>query len=106
MLAIPDQSPEFLAKSPRGKVPFLGTSQGFINEADAILDYLGFPESSPLLLFVGPYDRGLVALALPETVVRPPLEAGIDRLDSIALARRAEWHWMFTATGSAVMCVG
>lgn len=40
VLTFPEQTPEFLARSPRGKVPFLGTPQGFINEADAILDYL------------------------------------------------------------------
>ena len=38
VLTFPEQTPEFLGRSPRGKVPFLGTPQGFINEADAILD--------------------------------------------------------------------
>jgi glutathione S-transferase len=40
VLTYPDQSPEFLAKSPRGKVPFLQAPQGFINEASVILEYL------------------------------------------------------------------
>ena len=40
VLTFPDQSPEFLAKSPRGKVPFLQTSQGYINEASVILEFL------------------------------------------------------------------
>jgi glutathione S-transferase len=40
VLTYPDQSPAVLAKSPRGKVPFLETPQGFINEASVILDYL------------------------------------------------------------------
>ena len=40
VLTIPDQSPEFLAKSPRGKVPCLETAQGFISEASVILEYL------------------------------------------------------------------
>jgi len=36
----PSQEPEYLAKSPMGKMPFIETSQGFISETDAILDYL------------------------------------------------------------------
>jgi glutathione S-transferase len=43
--ARPSQEPDFLAKSPMGKVPLLETSQGFLSETDAILDYLD--ESSP-----------------------------------------------------------
>jgi len=42
----PSQEPEFLLKSPMGKVPVLETQQGFISETDAILDYLddAFPQ--------------------------------------------------------------
>jgi len=40
VLAMPDQSPEFLAKSPRGKVPCLETPQGYLNETSVILEYL------------------------------------------------------------------
>lgn len=36
----PSQEPDFLAKSPMGKVPLLETKQGFLSETDAILDYL------------------------------------------------------------------
>jgi glutathione S-transferase len=36
----PSQEPEFLAKSPMGKVPVLETEHGFLSETDAILDYL------------------------------------------------------------------
>jgi glutathione S-transferase len=38
--ARPSQEPDFLAKSPMGKVPLLETTQGFLSETDAILDYL------------------------------------------------------------------
>lgn len=43
----PGQDPEFLAKSPMGKIPVLETPQGFLTETDAILDYLeeAFPDS-------------------------------------------------------------
>ena len=40
VLTFPDQSPEFLAISPRGKVPVLQTPQGYLNEASVILEYL------------------------------------------------------------------
>lgn len=36
----PSQEPEFLKKSPMGKVPLLETDRGCISETDAILDYL------------------------------------------------------------------
>jgi glutathione S-transferase len=44
----PSQEPEFLAKSPMGKVPVLETEHGFISETDAILDYLddAFPRQA------------------------------------------------------------
>ena len=50
VMTIPAQTPEFLAKSPRGKVPVLGTPQGFINETMAILQYLeDLGQGKPLL---------------------------------------------------------
>jgi glutathione S-transferase len=46
----PDQAPEYLAKSPMGKVPCIETEQGFLCETTVILDYLeaAYPEK-PLL---------------------------------------------------------
>lgn len=49
VLAIPDHSEAFLAKSPRGKVPTLETPQGFIAEASVIMDYLEDLGGKPLL---------------------------------------------------------
>src|SRR5215208_758621 len=40
VLTYPDQSAAFLTKSPRGKVPFLETTEGYISEASAIIEYL------------------------------------------------------------------
>jgi glutathione S-transferase len=40
VMTLPAQTDEFLAISPRGKVPALGTPKGYVNETDAILDYL------------------------------------------------------------------
>jgi len=38
--ASPGQSPELLAMSPMGKVPFLETEHGFLTEANVIIEYL------------------------------------------------------------------
>jgi len=60
VLTFPEQTPEFLARSPRGKVPFLGTPQGFINETDAILDNLEDIGPSRRLLPEDPQARATV----------------------------------------------
>lgn len=46
----PNQEPDYLGKSPMGKIPCLETDDGFLTETSAILDYLEerFPEH-PLL---------------------------------------------------------
>jgi glutathione S-transferase len=66
VLAIPDQSPEFLAKSPRGKVPLLETPQGFLNETDAILDYLEDSQKGKALLPADPYARAVARSLMKE----------------------------------------
>ena len=40
VLTFPEATPDFLARSPRGKVPFIETPRGFLNEASVMLDYL------------------------------------------------------------------
>jgi glutathione S-transferase len=67
VLTMPSQTPDFLAISPRGKVPVLGTPDGPINETDAILDYLeDIGEGRPLLPR-DPYPRALVRSLMKET---------------------------------------
>ncbi len=56
----PDQSPDYLAKSPRGKVPCLETPHGFINEASVILEYLEERGEGKALLPADPFPEGLV----------------------------------------------
>jgi len=66
VLTFPEQTPEFLARSPRGKVPFLGTPQGFINEASVILDYLEDDGKGKRLLPEDPQARAAVRALMKE----------------------------------------
>ena len=63
---VPDQSAELLAKSPRGKVPFLETPQGFLNETSVILDYLEDRGEGRPLLPADPYQKALVRALMKE----------------------------------------
>ncbi len=63
----PDQSPEALAISPRGKIPVLGVEQGFINETSVILEYIEQTQPGPALLPSDPFQRAQV-LALAKEI--------------------------------------
>jgi glutathione S-transferase len=56
----PTQTPESLAISPRGKVPVLGTDQGYINETAIILEYIESTQTGTSLLPVEPFERAQV----------------------------------------------
>jgi glutathione S-transferase len=62
----PDNSPEFLSHSPRGKVPFLQTEHGYINETSAILDYLEESQGGKPLLPSEPFARAQVKALMKE----------------------------------------
>lgn len=66
VLAMPSQSPEFLARSPRGKVPVLETPQGFISETSVILDYLEDRGEGRPLLPSDPYARAVARALMKE----------------------------------------
>jgi glutathione S-transferase len=66
VLTFPDQSAAYLEKSPRGKVPVLGTPQGFINEASVILEYLEETGTGKPLLPGEPYARAYVRSLMKE----------------------------------------
>jgi glutathione S-transferase len=66
VLTFPDQSPEFLAISPRGKVPVLETPQGYINEASVILEYLEETGTGRALLPGEPHARAYVRSLMKE----------------------------------------
>ena len=66
VLTFPAQTAEFLAKSPRGKVPALGTPKGFISETNVILDYLEDSGEGKPLLPADPYARAKVRALVKE----------------------------------------
>jgi glutathione S-transferase len=66
VLTFPDQTPQFLAISPRGKVPVLETPQGYLNEASVILEYLEETGTGRPLLPSEPYARGYVRSLMKE----------------------------------------
>jgi glutathione S-transferase len=66
VLTFPSQTDEFLAISPRGKVPALGTPQGPINETDAILDYLEERGEGRPLMPSDPHSRAQVRTLVKE----------------------------------------
>jgi glutathione S-transferase len=66
VLTFPEQTEGFLARSPRGKVPFLATPQGHLNEASVILDYLEDTGQGRPLLPADPYARATVRALMKE----------------------------------------
>jgi glutathione S-transferase len=63
---VPDQSPAFLAMSPRGKVPVLETPDGCLNETSVILEYLEETVPGTPLLPREPYARAYVRSLMKE----------------------------------------
>ncbi len=57
VLTYPEQSGAFLDKSVRGKVPVLGTPQGYVSETSAILEYLEDCGEGKPLLPPDPFER-------------------------------------------------
>ncbi len=75
VMTIPDNSSEFLSKSPRGKVPCLETPQGFLNEANVILEYLEDIGIGKALLPSEPYVRARVRALMKEIEIYIELPA-------------------------------
>jgi glutathione S-transferase len=66
VLTYPDQSDALLTKSPRGKLPCLGTPEGYLNETSVILDYLEEAAGGKPLLPADPYARARVRALMKE----------------------------------------
>lgn len=75
VLTMPEQGIEFLTKSPRGKVPFLETPRGYINETSVILDYLEDAGQGKPLLPQDPYERAVARSLVKEIEVYIELPA-------------------------------
>lgn len=60
VFAPPAQTPDYLGKSPMGKIPCIETAQGFLSETHAILDYLEDIAPTPALLPADPFARAKV----------------------------------------------
>lgn len=60
VLTPPSQDPEYLARSPMGKIPCLETERGFLSETNAILEYLEEVAPTPALLPSDPFERAKV----------------------------------------------
>ncbi|MFJ3521561.1 glutathione S-transferase family protein [Pseudomonas sp. NPDC090203] len=60
------QNPETLAISARGKVPVLGTPNGFISETDVILRYIEDTHPQPALLPIDPFERAQIWTTVKE----------------------------------------
>jgi len=60
VMAMPSQEPDYLGRSPMGKIPCIETGQGFLAETHAILDYLEEVQATPALLPADAYARAKV----------------------------------------------
>ncbi len=60
VLTPPSQDPEYLAKSPMGKIPCLETDGRFLSETNAILEYIEETTQEPKLLPADPLERAKV----------------------------------------------
>ncbi len=58
--ANPNQSPEFLTRSPMGKVPLIETAEGFLTETSVIIDYLDALGEGPSFYPAHPFARAKV----------------------------------------------
>lgn len=60
VVAAPSQEEEMLILSPRGKIPFLETPEGFLSETITIMEYLEDLYPDPPLYPLDPYESGRV----------------------------------------------
>jgi len=99
VLTYGDQSSEILAKSPRGKVPFLQTPRGYINEASVILEYLeDLGKGRPLLsqdMYERAQTRALMKeielyIELPARACFPEAIFGLTQPEAVTAKARTE----------------
>ncbi len=83
VVAYPEQSPAFLAKSPRGKVPCLETPRGFINEASVILEFLEDHGTGKPLLPADPFEKARTRALMKEIELYVELPARACFLEAV-----------------------
>ena len=84
VLFVPNQTPQALAISPRGKVPVLETEHGFLSETTVILDYIEQTQGGKPLL---PADADGMCLA--DASSRPQWLIGVYRTRALRAAASA-----------------
>jgi glutathione S-transferase len=83
VLTYPVQSDAILAKSPRGKVPFLETPHGFISETSVILEYLEDHGDGKVLRPADPFLKAQVRALMKEIELYIELPARACFLEAI-----------------------
>jgi len=95
----PSQDADYLAISPRGKVPCLGTERGYISETDAILDYIEESQGGRALLPSDAFDRAQVRalskeielyIELPARLCFPAAFRGVELPEALGTRAREE----------------
>lgn len=62
----PSQEDDFLTKSPMGKVPCIETDQGFLTEANVIMEYLEESSTGPTMMPLEPFAKAEVRQLMKE----------------------------------------
>lgn len=78
----PSQDPDYLKKSPMGKIPCIETGEGFLSEAAVIMDYLEDVVPTPALLPAGAYERARTRqiIAVTELYIELPARRHVGSL--------------------------
>jgi glutathione S-transferase len=86
--AMPNQEPDYLAKSPIGKIPVLETNAGCITETNVILDYLEDVYPQPNLFPTDPFERAKVRqmIKMSEMYLEFPAHKQVNALFGAAIS--------------------
>jgi len=99
VMTYPTQDEAFLAKSPRGKVPFLESSDGVVSESSAIMEYLEDLNRGSPLMPATPFQKAQVRslmkeielyIELPARSCYPELLFGVKLPDALKTKARED----------------
>ncbi len=79
---LPSQAPDYLLKSPMGKIPVLETTGGFISETNVIFDYLEEVQPTPSLYPLNAFEKAKVKqlIKMVECYVEAPAHSMVGAL--------------------------